>query len=68
MMVRLEHYWLFGFPITLSTVQAEYGFSLDRINWLGTVTNVILLPFSLLVPEICLRHGIKRTVSILLLR
>ena len=68
MMVRLEHYWLFGFPITLSTVQAEYGFSLDRINWLGTVTNVILLPFSLLVPEICLRHGIKRTVSTYLSR
>ncbi|KAK7676965.1 hypothetical protein QCA50_020083 [Cerrena zonata] len=55
--------WPWFGPIA-NDVQAEYGFSLDQINWLGTVTNVVLLPVSLLVPGICSRYGIQRTCEI----
>ena len=40
----------------------DFGFSLDKVNWLGNVINVTYLPTSVIVPIICTRYGIRMTV------
>ncbi|CAL1697928.1 unnamed protein product [Somion occarium] len=55
--------WPWFGPIA-NEVFDELGFSLDRVNWLGTVTNAVLLPVSLIVPDTCSRYGIRRTCDI----
>lgn len=41
----------------------QLGFSLDKINWFGNVVNLAFLPSSVIVPYVCMRYGIRITVS-----
>ena len=45
-----------------SSVVAEFGFTLDQVNWLGNVVSCIYLPTALVIPTICSRYGIRRCV------
>ncbi|KAJ6499353.1 major facilitator superfamily domain-containing protein [Mycena sanguinolenta] len=55
--------WPWFGPISNNMV-AEFGITLDEVNWLGNVMACIYLPVSLLVPEINRRYGIRRCCDI----
>jgi len=42
----------------------DFGFTLDQVNWLSNVTNVVYLPASAIVPLVCSRWGIRRTCDV----
>jgi hypothetical protein len=44
-------------------VAADFGFSLDQVNWLGNIVACVYLPTAILVPMVCSKWGIKRCVS-----
>ena len=60
--------WYVNFPFmsskisSPSSVVAEFGFTLDQVNWLGNVVSCIYLPTALVIPTICSRYGIRRCV------
>lgn len=41
-------------------VVAQFGFTIDEVNWLGNVINIVYLPTSALVPYLYGRLGIRR--------
>ncbi|KII87214.1 hypothetical protein PLICRDRAFT_247970 [Plicaturopsis crispa FD-325 SS-3] len=43
-----------------SEIVAEFGFTLDQVNWLGNVFHVVYLPLALVVPYLRNRFGIRR--------
>ncbi|KAF7351184.1 MFS general substrate transporter [Mycena sanguinolenta] len=45
-------------------VAADFGMTLDQVNWLGNVMSCIYLPVSLLVPEVNRRYGIRRCCDV----
>ena len=49
-------------PSASRLVSSEFGFSLDQVNWLGNVLNLVFLPSSIIVPFVCKRLGITITV------
>ncbi|KAJ7132801.1 major facilitator superfamily domain-containing protein [Mycena crocata] len=55
--------WPWFGPISNNMV-AEFGITLDEVNWLGNVMACIYLPVSLSVPEIIRRYGIRRCCDI----
>ncbi|KAI0077634.1 MFS general substrate transporter [Panus rudis PR-1116 ss-1] len=55
--------WPWFGPIS-NTVSGEFGFSLNQVNWFGTVVNLVFLPASVCVPIICSKWGIRRTCDI----
>ncbi|KAJ7725873.1 major facilitator superfamily domain-containing protein [Mycena maculata] len=55
--------WPWFGPISNNMV-AEFGVTLDQVNWLGIVMACIYLPVSLLIPEIIRRWGIRRCCDI----
>ncbi|KAJ3550543.1 hypothetical protein NM688_g5055 [Phlebia brevispora] len=44
-----------------SNMGRDFGFSLDKVNWLGNVINLTYLPFSFIIPFICTRWGLHIT-------
>lgn len=40
----------------------EFGFTLDEVNWLGNAINVVYIPFSVIVPFVYARIGVRRSV------
>ncbi|EKM52316.1 uncharacterized protein PHACADRAFT_211587 [Phanerochaete carnosa HHB-10118-sp] len=42
-----------------NNVSADFGFTLNRVNWLGNVINFVFLPTSIFVPFFCKRYGIR---------
>ncbi|KAF7361938.1 MFS general substrate transporter [Mycena venus] len=55
--------WPWFGPISNNMV-AEFGITLDEVNWLGNVMACIYLPVSLVVPEVIRRYGIRRCCDI----
>ncbi|KAJ7262229.1 major facilitator superfamily domain-containing protein [Mycena haematopus] len=55
--------WPWFGPISNNMV-ADFGITLDEVNWLGNVMACIYLPVSLLVPEVNRRYGIRRCCDI----
>ncbi|KAJ7346561.1 major facilitator superfamily domain-containing protein [Mycena albidolilacea] len=55
--------WPWFGPISNDMV-AEFGITLDQVNWLGNVMACIYLPVSLAVPEVIRRYGIRRCCDI----
>ncbi|KAJ7901776.1 major facilitator superfamily domain-containing protein [Mycena olivaceomarginata] len=55
--------WPWFGPISNDMV-AQFGITLDQVNWLGNVMACIYLPVSLAVPEIIRRYGIRRCCDI----
>ncbi|KAJ6586871.1 major facilitator superfamily domain-containing protein [Mycena vulgaris] len=55
--------WPWFGPISNNMV-AEFGITLDEVNWLGNVMACIYLPVSLSVPEVIRRYGIRRCCDI----
>ncbi|KAJ7188327.1 major facilitator superfamily domain-containing protein [Mycena filopes] len=51
--------WPWFGPISNDMV-AEFGITLDEVNWLGNLMACIYLPVALAVPEIIRRYGIRR--------
>ncbi|KAI0920498.1 hypothetical protein AcV5_010215 [Taiwanofungus camphoratus] len=47
-------------PIANDTVN-EFGFTLDEVNWLGNAINVVYIPFSVIVPFVYARIGVRRS-------
>ncbi|KAJ8472940.1 hypothetical protein ONZ51_g8182 [Trametes cubensis] len=45
-------------PIANDMVR-DFGFTLSEVNWLGNVANVVYLPFSIIVPSLYGRLGIR---------
>ncbi|KAG6372329.1 major facilitator superfamily domain-containing protein [Boletus reticuloceps] len=43
---------------------AEFGISVNQVNWLGNVMACLFIPVSLLVPVFCSRFGITRCAQI----
>ena len=41
---------------------AEFGITLDQVNWLGNIVAVIYMPAAILVPIIVSQYGIRRCV------
>ncbi|KII86720.1 hypothetical protein PLICRDRAFT_163999 [Plicaturopsis crispa FD-325 SS-3] len=41
-------------------IVAEFGFTLDQVNWLGNVFHVVYLPLALFIPYLRNRFGIRR--------
>ncbi|KAI0334148.1 MFS general substrate transporter [Cubamyces sp. BRFM 1775] len=50
-------------PIANDMVR-DFGFTLSEVNWLGNVSNVVYLPFSIIVPYLYGRLGIRGTCYI----
>ncbi len=46
-------------------VVADFGFTLDQVNWFGNVVNVVYLPSAVVVPYLYGRLGLRGTVSAL---
>ena len=46
---------------------ADFGISLDQVNWLGNIVALVYLPTAILIPSIISRYGIRVCVSINLL-
>ena len=44
------------------TVSAEFGVSLDQVNWLGNIVALVYLPSAVLIPAVVSRYGIRRCV------
>lgn len=55
--------WPWFGPIS-NNVAAEFGYSLDQVNWLGNVLACIYLPTSLIIPSICSKYGLRRCCDI----
>jgi hypothetical protein len=53
-------------PITTPPVTQDFDLSVEQVNWLGNVINVIYLPVSLVVPVVVARWGIQKTVCSIL--
>ncbi|KAJ7783079.1 major facilitator superfamily domain-containing protein [Mycena metata] len=51
--------WPWFGPISNNMV-AEFGVTLDEVNWLGNIMACVYLPVALSVPEIIRRYGIRR--------
>ncbi|KAJ6593850.1 major facilitator superfamily domain-containing protein [Mycena capillaripes] len=51
--------WPWFGPISNNMV-ADFGITLDEVNWLGNVMACIYLPVSLMIPEVIRRYGIRR--------
>ncbi|GJE88916.1 MFS general substrate transporter [Phanerochaete sordida] len=47
-----------------NNVSKDFGFTLDQVNWLGNVLNVVFVPSALLVPIVCRRFDIRITCYI----
>ncbi|GJE88933.1 MFS general substrate transporter [Phanerochaete sordida] len=45
-------------------VSKDFGFTLDQVNWLGNVVNLVFLPSSIVVPFACKRFDIRVTCYI----
>lgn len=45
------------------TVSADFGITLDEVNWLGNLFSCTYLPISILIPAFCRRYGFRRCVS-----
>ncbi|EED83514.1 predicted protein, partial [Postia placenta Mad-698-R] len=50
-------------PIATDVVD-QFGFTLDGVNWLGNAINIVYLPFSVVVPFVYARLGVRRTCYI----
>ena len=46
------------------TAANQFGFTLDQVNWLGNVINVVYLPSAFFLPYFYNKLGIRGTVSI----
>ncbi|QRW20791.1 major facilitator superfamily transporter [Rhizoctonia solani] len=55
--------WLWFSAIAVDTSQ-EFGISLERVNWLGNIVNLIYLPVSVVVPLVCSRWGLRTSLII----
>ncbi|KIM45391.1 hypothetical protein M413DRAFT_442062 [Hebeloma cylindrosporum] len=55
--------WPWFGPIS-NNVAAEFGITLDQVNWLGNIVALIYLPTALLIPIIISRYGIHRCCQI----
>ncbi|KAJ7647381.1 major facilitator superfamily domain-containing protein [Roridomyces roridus] len=55
--------WPWFGPISNDMV-AEFGITLDQVNWLGTIMAIVYLPVSLMIPEVIRRWGIRRCCDI----
>ncbi|KAJ6609864.1 major facilitator superfamily domain-containing protein [Mycena sp. CBHHK59/15] len=55
--------WPWFGPIS-NNVVAEFGITLDEVNWLGNIMACIYLPVALLVPAVIRRYGIRRCCDI----
>ncbi|GJE88914.1 MFS general substrate transporter [Phanerochaete sordida] len=47
-----------------NNVSSDFGFTLDQVNWLGNVLNLVFLPSSIVVPFVCKRFNIRITCYI----
>ncbi|CCM01685.1 uncharacterized protein FIBRA_03749 [Fibroporia radiculosa] len=43
---------------------AQFGFTIDQVNWLGTCVNIVYLPVSAIVPSVYTRLGLRQTCYI----
>jgi len=50
-------------PIS-NTMAAEFGITLDQVNWLGNIGAVIYMPAAILVPIIVTRYGSRRCCDV----
>ncbi|KAF7364730.1 MFS general substrate transporter [Mycena venus] len=55
--------WAWFGPISNNMV-AEFGITLDEVNWLGNSIACAYLPISLAIPEVIRRYGIRRCCDI----
>ncbi|KAF8135477.1 MFS general substrate transporter [Boletus edulis] len=55
--------WAWFGPIAPQAA-AEFGISVNQVNWLGNVMACLFIPVSLLVPVFCSRFGITRCAQI----
>jgi hypothetical protein len=55
--------WPWFGPIS-NDMAADFGFSLDQVNWLGNIVACVYLPTAILVPMACSKWGIKRCCHI----
>lgn len=43
---------------------AEFGITLDEVNWLGNIVAIVYLPVAILIPSVCARWGLRRCVRL----
>ncbi|KAJ7593895.1 MFS general substrate transporter [Mycena floridula] len=55
--------WPWFGPIS-NNVAAEFGFSLDRVNWLGNIVSLIYLPVAIFLPHFVRRFGVRRCCDV----
>ncbi|KAF8160671.1 major facilitator superfamily domain-containing protein [Crassisporium funariophilum] len=55
--------WPWFGPISNNTA-AEFGITLDEVNWLGNIVAIVYLPTALLIPSVISRYGIRRCCDI----
>ncbi|KAF7428316.1 hypothetical protein PC9H_007537 [Pleurotus ostreatus] len=55
--------WPWFGPIS-NDMSAEFGISLDQVNWLGNIVALVYLPSAVLIPAVVSRYGIRRCCDI----
>ncbi|KAK0455056.1 major facilitator superfamily domain-containing protein [Armillaria borealis] len=55
--------WPWFGPISNET-SLEFGFSLNRVNWLGNIMACIYLPVAILIPPFISRYGLRRCCDV----
>ncbi|KII92526.1 hypothetical protein PLICRDRAFT_155111 [Plicaturopsis crispa FD-325 SS-3] len=55
--------WTWFAPIA-NNVSADFGITLDEVNWLGNLFSCTYLPISILIPAFCRRYGFRRCCDV----
>jgi FLVCR family MFS transporter 7 len=55
-------FWPWFGPISNNTAR-DFGITLNEVNWLGNIVQIVYMPVSLLVPVMCARYGIRRALE-----